>query len=77
LSVIGITGKSEIEPMEIRLDDRTPHNSRKTLEGLNEFQIILLSYPPYSPDISSSDFSSFRWGTNAIRGQQLQSLEAV
>jgi hypothetical protein len=63
--------------MLIRLDERKVHTSIKNMDRLDEFQVILLPRPPYSSDISSSDFSSFRWSQDAMRDQQSQVLEAV
>jgi hypothetical protein len=68
-AVIAITGKTGIERMLIHLADRKGHNSTRTTERLDEFQVTLLPHPPYSLDISSSDFSSLSRGKNAMRGQ--------
>jgi hypothetical protein len=68
-AVISITGKSGIERMLIHPGDRKGHNSTRSMERLDEFQDTLLPYPPYSLDISSSDFFSFGRGKDAMRGQ--------
>jgi hypothetical protein len=68
-AVIAITGKSGIQGKLIHLGNRKGHNSTRTMERLDEFQVTLLPHPPYSLDISSSDFSSFRRGKDAMRGQ--------
>jgi hypothetical protein len=68
-AVTAITGNSGIERMLIHPGDRKGHNSTRTLERLDEFQDTLLPYPPYSLDISSSDFSSLGRGKDATRGQ--------
>jgi hypothetical protein len=68
-TMIPITGKSEIERRLIQLGDLKGQNSTTTMERLDEFQATLLPHPPYSLDISSSDFSSFSWGKNAMGGQ--------
>jgi hypothetical protein len=68
-AVIPITGKSEIERMVIHVGDRKGHNSTRTMERLDEFQVTLSLHRPYSLDISSSDFCSFSWGNDAMRGQ--------
>jgi hypothetical protein len=68
-AVIAITGKSGIERMLIPLRDRKRHNSTRTMERLDELQATLLPHPPYSLDVSSCDFSSFRWGKDTMRAQ--------
>jgi histone-lysine N-methyltransferase SETMAR len=55
-SVTTITGKSGIEGMMIRMDDCKVHNSARTTQRLEEFQVIRFAHPPYSPDISPCDF---------------------
>jgi hypothetical protein len=68
-TVIAITGKSGIERMLIHPGDRKVHNSARTMKRFDEFQDTLLPDPPSSLDSSSSDFSSFGWGKDAMRGQ--------
>jgi hypothetical protein len=67
--VIAITGKSGIERMVIHLGDRKGHNSTRTMERLDAFQVTLLPHPRYSLAISFCDFSSFSRGKDAMRGQ--------
>jgi hypothetical protein len=68
-AVVAITGKSGIERILIHLGDRTGYNSRTTMKRLDKFQVTLLPYLPYSLDISSCDFSSFRRSKDAMRGR--------
>jgi hypothetical protein len=68
-AIIAITGKSGIERMLMHPGDRKGHNSTRAMESLDEFQVTLWPYPPYSLDISSSDFSSFGWSKDTMRGQ--------
>jgi hypothetical protein len=68
-AVIAITGKSGIERMLIHLGDRKGHDSARTMQRLDEFQVTQLPHPSYSIDISSSDFSSFSRAKDAMRGQ--------
>jgi hypothetical protein len=68
-TIISITRNSEIERMLIHPGDRKGRNSARTMERLDEFQDTLLPYPPYSLDISSSDFSSFGLSKDAMRDQ--------
>jgi hypothetical protein len=68
-AVIAIIGKSGIEQRLIHLADRKCHNSTRTMERLDEFQITLLLHPPSSLNISSSDFSSLSRSKDAMRSQ--------
>jgi hypothetical protein len=68
-AVIAITGKSGIERMLFHPGDRKGHNLAKTMERLDEFQVTLLSHPPYSLDLSSCDFPSFGRSKDAMQGQ--------
>jgi hypothetical protein len=76
-AVIAMTGKSGIERMLVHPGDRKGHNSIRAMESLDEFQVTLLPDPPYSLEISSSDFSSFGRRKDAMRGQEFQAPEAV
>jgi hypothetical protein len=67
--VIAITGPKPTERMLIHLGDGKGHNSIRAMERLDEVQDTLLPHPAYSLDISSSDFSSFSRGKEAMRGQ--------
>jgi hypothetical protein len=68
-AVIAMTGKSGIEHMLIHLGDWKGDNSITTMERLDEFQVTLLSHPPYSLNTSSCDFFSFGRSKEAMRGQ--------
>lgn len=41
-------------------DNARPHISRKTLQKLNQLQYEVLPHPPYSPDLSPTDFHFFK-----------------
>lgn len=41
-------------------DNATPHTSRLTLQKLNQLQYEVLPHPPYSPDLSPTDFHFFK-----------------
>jgi transposase len=41
-------------------DNATPHTARATQERIQELQRELLEHPPYSPDMTPSDFHLFR-----------------
>jgi histone-lysine N-methyltransferase SETMAR len=75
--VTAITGKSGIEGMIIDNDNCEVHNSAGTTQTLDEFQVIGLADPPYSPDISPSDFWFFRWSKDMMKGHQFQNADDV
>jgi histone-lysine N-methyltransferase SETMAR len=72
-----ITEKSGIEGMMIDMDNHKVHNSARTGQRLDEFQVARLSHPPYSPDISPCDFWFFGWSKGSMKGQQFQGPDDV
>jgi hypothetical protein len=75
--VIAILGKSGIDQVGIRLDDRKVPNPTKTMDRLDEFQVTPLPHPSYSPNISSFNFLSFGWRKGSVQAQWLQRPEAI
>jgi hypothetical protein len=55
-SVTAITNKSGVEGTLIHMGDDKVHNCARTMKRLQEFQVTLLAYPPYSYDVSPEDF---------------------
>ncbi|CAH1995425.1 unnamed protein product [Acanthoscelides obtectus] len=51
------------------------HTAQKTRQYLTEENVELLDHPPYSPDLTPNDFSTFRKIKNRLRGQRFQSPE--
>jgi histone-lysine N-methyltransferase SETMAR len=41
-------------------DNARPHTFRATQERIQQLQLELLEHPPYSPDLTLSDFHLFR-----------------
>jgi hypothetical protein len=68
-AVIAITGNSGIEGMLIHPGNRKGHNSIRTMERVDEFQVTLSPHLSYSLNISFRDFSSFIRGKDAMRSQ--------
>ena len=58
-------------------DNARPHVAQQTLRKLKELKWEILQHPPYSPDISPSDFHLFRSLQNSLNGKNLNSMEAV
>ena len=58
-------------------DNARPHVAQQTLRKLKELKWEILQHPPYSPDISPSDFHLFRSLQNSLNGKNLNSVEAV
>ncbi|CAH2009639.1 unnamed protein product [Acanthoscelides obtectus] len=48
------------------------HTAQKTRQYLTEENVELLDHPPYSPDLSPSDFFTFPKIKNILRGQRFQ-----
>jgi histone-lysine N-methyltransferase SETMAR len=76
-SVTAITGQNGVGGMMIHMDNRKVHNSARTTQGLEEFQVMPLTHPPYSADISPCDFWFFGWSKDMMKGHQFQSADDV
>ena len=50
----------EWHPVYLLQDNARPHVARKTMAKLSEIGIKLTHHPPYSPDLSPSDYYLFR-----------------
>ncbi|CAH2002088.1 unnamed protein product [Acanthoscelides obtectus] len=72
-----ITELRKINPERIILhrDNASSHTAQKTRQYLTEENVELLDHPPYSPDLSPSDFFTFPKIKNSLRGQRFQSPE--
>jgi hypothetical protein len=55
-SVTAMTRQSGIEGMMRQMDNCKVHNSARTTQRLEEFQVIRLAHPAYSPDVSPCGF---------------------
>jgi hypothetical protein len=66
-------GESGLEGMMMHMDNCQVRNSGRTSQRLEEFQVIRLVHPPYSPDISPCDFWFFGWSKDMMKGHQFQS----
>ena len=53
------------------------HKSMKTMVKLNEFSFELLPHPPYSPDLTSSDYWLFTNLKKMLQGKRFGSNEEV
>lgn len=51
-------------------DNATPHTSLATRQKLLELDWEVLSHPPYSPDLSPSDYHLFRSFQNSLNGKK-------
>lgn len=58
-------------------DNARPHTSQLTRQKLKEIGLNVLEHPPYSPDLAPSDFYLFMPMKACLRGQYLDSAEAV
>jgi hypothetical protein len=74
-AVTAITGKGGIE--RIQMDNCEVHNSARTTQRLEEFQITPWRHPPYSPDVSPCNSWFFGWSKDSMKSQQFQGTEDV
>ncbi len=58
-------------------DNARPHSARITQELLKIFNWAIFEYPPYSPDLASSDFALFPALQQILGGQHFQNDEEV
>ncbi len=58
-------------------NNATPHTSYITLTKIGESNIMLVSHPQYSPDLSPCDFWSFPYLKKCLRGCRFLNLPAV
>lgn len=58
-------------------DNAKPHTAEKTQKKIKQLGWEVLAHPPYSPDISPSDFHLFKSMEHFLRGKQFTELEEV
>ena len=58
-------------------DNARPHTSLVTRQKLAAFEWDVVPHPPYSPDLSPSDYHLFRSLQHSLDGQNFQSLEDI
>lgn len=58
-------------------DNARPHTARLTQDKLAEIGFTVLPHPPYSPDLSPSDYYLFSPMKNSLRGKTYHSAEEV
>lgn len=51
-------------------DNAKPHTAKVTKEKLFQFGWEILEHPPYSPDLSSTDYKAFRSLQNFLNGKR-------
>lgn len=58
-------------------DNARPHTARITIQKLNEMNLIVLPHPPYSPDLSPSDFYLFGPLKKSLKGVNFENMQQV
>ena len=58
-------------------DNARPHTARLTQSKLAEIGFTVLPHPPYSPDLSPSDYYLFSPMKNSLRGKTYHTAEEV
>jgi [histone H3]-lysine36 N-dimethyltransferase SETMAR len=51
-------------------DNARPHTAQMTLQKLNDFGFEILPHPPYSPDLSPTDYHLFKHLDHFLRHKQ-------
>jgi transposase len=64
-------------PVQIHFDNASPHRSSETTNFLEAHHVDILSAPPYSPDISPSDFFLFGYLKRELKGKVFQSERSL
>lgn len=64
-------------PVVLLHDNAKPHTARLTRDKLADMAWEVLPHPPYSPDISPTDFHLFRSLEHWIRGQKFTNREDI
>lgn len=54
-------------------DNARPHTSKETVAKLKQLEWETLKHPPYSPDLSPSDYHLFHSMKGKLRGQHFHS----
>lgn len=54
-----------------------PHTSHKTIAKLNELEYEVLQHPPYSPDLSPTDFHFFKHLELFLRGKHYENEDSL
>ena len=58
-------------------DNAHPHTATHTVEALQQLNFEVLEHPPYSPDLTPSDFHLFGPLKDALRGRHFASDQQV
>jgi hypothetical protein len=71
------TRRATLRDFHIHRDNCTVDNLKFTKRKLDEIRLIRWDHPPYSPDITPSDFWFFGWTKREMKRQAFSSREAV
>ena len=58
-------------------DNARPHVARQTLQKIRDMNWERLEHPPYSPDLSPSDYYLFRSMEHWLRGKKFTTIEKM
>ena len=61
----------------IQHDNATPHNAKVTQQKIRNLGWKVLTHPPYSPDLSPSDYYLFRSLQHFLSGKNFENPEAI
>jgi histone-lysine N-methyltransferase SETMAR len=63
--------------MKVHWDNASPHRAADTKELVEKSKLQLIPQPPYSPDLSPSDFFLFGYVKNQLKGKKSKNPEAL
>lgn len=61
----------------LHMDNARPHTAVLTKSKIKQLRLDILNHPPYSPDISPSDYHLFRSMQNSLNGCKFKTSEEV
>lgn len=76
-AVAELLGASPMNPIPLLQDNAPCHRARETVERATSLGFDILQHPPYSPDLSPSDYHLFRSLSNSLRNKHFKSKQQV
>jgi histone-lysine N-methyltransferase SETMAR len=61
----------------VHMQNARPHTSMRNSARMQELRLKRVSYPPFSPDIATSDFVLFRWLKGELCSRQVREINGL
>ncbi|KAA6391169.1 MAG: hypothetical protein EZS28_013301 [Streblomastix strix] len=65
----------ELKQFYVHSDNASSHNSHATTQFQEEYKIIRVAHPPYSPDLSPCDYFLFGYLKRILQGNTFKTVE--